>query len=133
MLIFLIYAIVLAFFWIKTLISVPPFDEDDKIAAFLALKYRKIMRYKQFALLYICELVYLVVISMVSANYMPKAKVITKGTLDAFLSSINTLFHFPWWLQLLFYLALIGFIIMLFLPIIFAFSHRRAAKEMGLS
>ena len=117
MIIFVVYAVVLAFFWIKTLVSSCASDDDQQISHFLERKYLKIKRYKQYGLLYIVTLFYLVSISMVSAHYMPKQKQVFDSVADKLSYAWQLMLNFPWWLQLLFFIALVLSIGMIALPV----------------
>lgn len=125
MYIFLIYAIVLGFFWIKTLSSTVDGNTDSEIKIALQLKYSKIRHYKQYGLLYIITLFYLVSISMVSANYIPKNLSGEKGLTHA----ISLISSFPFWLQGLFIIALLLFIFMFIWPLINAIKHTKMKNQ----
>ncbi|WP_440617949.1 hypothetical protein [Cysteiniphilum sp. 6C5] len=129
MIVFVIYAVVLAFFWIKTLTSNCASDDDHEISDFLERKYLKIKRYKQYGLLYIVTLFYLVSVSMISARYMP----IEKQVFDSALSQLNhawqVMLNFPWWLQLLFFIALVLFVGMFVLPLVNYLKDKRRDKS----
>ncbi|WP_116964842.1 hypothetical protein [Fastidiosibacter lacustris] len=118
MVIFAIYAIVLAFFWIKTLISTTSSNNEQEVNNFLTLKHMKIRRYKLYGLLYIITLFYLVSISMISARFMPEEKKSFSSVGEQLNHAWQIMLNFPWWLQLLFFIALIFFIGMFALPLI---------------
>ena len=126
MIIFLIYAIVLAVFWMKNLLSNLDSDSDDKIKRFLQFKYLKLHYYKQYALLYIVSLFYIVVISMISAKFMSPADFkMPDGWLAQINHAVHVMLKYPVWLQILFY---IGFILILFTyiyPIVRFLKHKK--------
>lgn len=117
MIVFVIYAVVLAFLWIKTLTSSCASDDDHEISYFLEQKYLKIKRYKQYGLLYIVTLFYLVSVSMVSARYMPTEKQVFTSATSQLNHAWQVMLSFPWWLQLLFFIALVLFVGMFALPL----------------
>ncbi|WP_119342553.1 hypothetical protein [Facilibium subflavum] len=129
MILFLVYAVILAFFWMKTLLSTIHSDNDAKVSAFLALKYQKIRRYKQYGMLYIIELFYLISISMVSARFIPPNSTQTKPGLT---HAWELMIAFPLWLQLLFFIALIGLLTMLILPAVNAYQHQKQQKQIRM-
>ena len=128
MIIFVIYAIVLAFFWIKTLTSNCASDDDHEISHFLEQKYLKIKRYKQYGLLYIVTLFYLVSVSMISARYMPKQKQVFESTLSQLNHAWQVMLSFPGWLQLLFFIALMLFVGMFALPLANYVKDKKQSK-----
>ncbi|WP_192484223.1 MULTISPECIES: hypothetical protein [Cysteiniphilum] len=117
MIVFVIYAVVLAFLWIKTLTSSCASNDDHQISYFLEQKYLKIKRYKQYGLLYIVTLFYLVSVSMVSARYMPTEKQVFTSATSQLNNAWQVMLSFPWWLQLLFFIALVLFVGMFALPL----------------
>ncbi len=129
MIVFVIYAVVLAFFWIKTLISSCASDDDHQISYFLEQKYLKIKRYKQYGLLYIVTLFYLVSVSMVSARYMPTEKHVFTNTASQLNHAWQVMRSFPWWLQLLFFIALVLFVGMFALPLANYLKDKKRKKS----
>ncbi|WP_119329165.1 hypothetical protein [Cysteiniphilum halobium] len=117
MIVFAIYAVILAFFWIKTLTSRCASDDDYEINRFLEQKHLKIKRYKQYGLLYIVTLFYLVSVSMISARYMPTQKQVFESTVSQLNHAWQVMLSFPWWLQVLFFIALVLFVGMFALPL----------------
>jgi len=125
MIIFVLYAILLGFFWVKTLISTIESDNDEVVSRFLEIKYLKIYRYKQYGLLYIIVLSYLVSISMVSARYIPADLVRPEDFNRQMQQAWSLMLAFPEWLQGLFFIALLGLIWMIIFPSINAYKHYR--------
>lgn len=123
MLIFVFYAILLGFFWVRTLVSTIDSENDEVVARFLEIKYLKIYRYKQYGLLYIIVLSYLVSISMVSARYIPADLVRPDDFNGQMQQAWSLMIAFPEWLQGLFMLALFGLIWMVIFPSINAYKH----------
>ena len=129
MILFLVYAIVLGFFWLKILASKISGNTDGQIKLALALKAAKIRAYKQYGLLYMITLFYLVSVSMVSAHYLPEHVAQKKGFQQAWQLMLN----FPFWLQSLFFIALILLIVMFLLPLKNAIRHFRLQKQLLLA
>lgn len=125
MIIFVIYALVLGFFWVKTLVSTIDTDNDEVVACFLEVKYLKIYRYKQYGLLYIIVLSYLISISMVSARYIPTDLVRPETFSAQMQQSWALMVGFPEWLQGLFFIGLVGLIWMVAFPSIHAYKHHK--------
>jgi membrane protein implicated in regulation of membrane protease activity len=122
--VFVVYAIALAFLWVRTLLSSTSSEQPEEIERFLQCKYLKIRRYKQYGLLYIVTLFYLVSISMVSARYMP----IEQERLplaDTLARAWQQMLGFPLWLQGLFFIGLLLFLAMLIWPIWHFYSDRK--------